>query len=341
MHIQYLATTAALAGSAFAGVLASFSSTSTVTLYPSSSTSTQASTVAAPKSSCTVCPHPKDYDRNWEKDRVLNDTSKHHQSFKLFAYMETDRFPLHLQSNRKDMWSMKFGDPEDPEHNEDQPKWNLHDGGLQTDGSKPIKDKLYFRLFDGKFPKDTEFWTGPVYHDVSTRHPNKATYQKEGNAKLEATKGWSLIRDSKDPRAYVLTGSKPPGNFFMCIDLPEDEEPTTSSPVTDFNALYKPQLVYSESDPKKPLTLPSNSTSFDIKKGCVPITIKVSRCSAIVAHILFRSVHRLTSRRLKSGPTPESRLRSFGALLPTRPATSSIVVARQRLFSLSVFLLFL
>lgn len=274
---------------------------------------------------------------------MLNDTRKHHQSFKLFAYLleddETSRVPLHLQSSRKDMWTMKLGDPQDPEHNKDQPKWNLHDGSLQTDGSLPIKDTLYFRLFDGKFPKDTEFWTGPVYHEVSTRHPNKATYQKEGNAKLEATKGWSLIRDKSDPRAYVLTGSKPAGNFFLCLDIPEDA--TTPTSITELNALYKPQLVYSATDPKQLLVLPSNSTSFNSKKGCMSMVIKVSRCSAIAARVRSRSVHRLTSRRLKSGPTPKSRLRSFGSLLPTHPATSPNMVARRLLFPVSVSLLFL
>jgi hypothetical protein len=224
---------------------------------------------------------------------VLNDTRKHHSSFKLFAYPENKLsfdipgFPVHVLSHkdsRDNMWQLKFGNPIDSSDNDHtyQPKWNLHDNSLQTDGSVPVNKTLYFRLYDGKYPKDTENWTGPVFHPIATTMKNKKEYKNERNAKLIAKKGWSLVREDEDPFAYTLKGSDPKGNFFACAD-----ESVRQAMVPDFIGDEDPnnawaafltiaELVYTEATPRKPFL--TNGNSLLDKKGCFPVIIKVCRC---------------------------------------------------------------
>jgi hypothetical protein len=290
MHAQLVAATLALAGSVLGGAVpgssstsASWSSTTTVTMF--SPDATKPAHATPPAASCSVCPHPKDWDRNWDSDAVLNDTRKHHKSFKLFAHpgdYDELRFPLHLISRKssKDMWNLKFGSIEDPSLNPHQPRWNLHDGSLQTDGSAPINDTVHFRLFDGMYSKDTEYWTGTVYHDVSTTHQSKRKYHKEGNAKLIAKSGWSLVREHDDPASYILKGTKPAGGFFVCIDQEAaDKVPSTTAP--DFLDQYKTWLansaniVYTASELKDGFRLSTNIHHLITQKGCSPLTIRV------------------------------------------------------------------
>ncbi|GAB7326870.1 hypothetical protein MBLNU13_g10796t1 [Cladosporium sp. NU13] len=297
MHAQ-LITALALAGSAFAGKLPNISTTSTMTLYASKHT--ESTSTAEHHSACTVC--PKDYDRNWNSDRVLNDTRKHHSSFKLFAYPEEAGIqseagiPLHVVTHgdsRDNMWQLKLADPmkDDAKSQRDQPKWNLHDNSLQTDGSAPINKTLYFRLYDGKYPKDTENWTATVFHPIATTMKNKKTYKNERNAKLIADKGWSLVRDDENPFAYTLKGSKPEGHFFACVDpdaikdamstLPppsvfDDDEADPADMVdlvsTMISMVSKLEIVYSEQQPKQEFDTAGNGLVDP--KGCRPITIK-------------------------------------------------------------------
>jgi hypothetical protein len=288
MHAQLVAATLALAGSAFGEALSGKRTTSTVTLF---SPGPMDSTTAA-NTSCTFCsnhPHPKDTDRNWDADRVINDTTKHHHGFKLFAYpkdTEDERIPLHLitheSADKDDMFALHFPMSDDPEENKNQPRWNLHDGSLQTDGSLPIKDILYFRLFDGKFPKDTEFWTGPVLRDVSTKNQNQKRFQNAKDVKLVAKEGWSLVRDGDNALEYLLKGSKPGGDFFACYDLESIAgavESEDSSP-KDFikhllTLIGTSHLVYSaEEHLKEGFNLSTKTPG--VKKGCMPLTIKVS-----------------------------------------------------------------
>ena len=197
MHAQLITAALALAGSAFAGKLPNVHTTSTATLYEPKHT--ESTGIAEHHSACTVC--PKDYDRNWDSDRVLNDTRKHHSSFKLFAVPGNTGemgIPLHVVSHgesRDNMWQLKLGNlmnGEDAKSQIDQPKWNLYDNSLQTDGSAPINKTLYFRLYDGKYPKDTENWTGTVYHPIATTMKDKETYKNERNAKLIAKRAGHL-----------------------------------------------------------------------------------------------------------------------------------------------------
>lgn len=306
MHAQLVIAAMALAGSAFAGKLPKTHTTSTITMYaahPTESTSTGEHHAA-----CTVC--PKDYDRNWDSDRVINDTRKHHSSFKLFAYRDgvSDEpgLPIHVVSHkdsRDNMWQLKLGNlmTADPKSHIDQPKWNLYDKSLQTDGSAPINKTLYFRLYDGKYPKDTENWTGPVLHPIATTMKNKKEYKNERNAKLIADKGWSLVREDENPFAYTLKGSKPAGNFFACFvpdavndalaapapaDIFDDEETDDADMVDLANAMASMasmenslEIFYSAEHPRHQFDTTGN-TLVD-KKGCFPITIKVCRCHPI------------------------------------------------------------
>jgi hypothetical protein len=301
MHAQLITAALALAGSALAGKLSRISTTSTMTLFAPHHT--EPTSNGEQHLTCTVC--PKDYDRNWDSDRVINDTRKHHSSFKLFAYPDGDNsveaaVPLHVVSHkdsRDNMWQLKFSNPIQADDKSDvhQPKWNLYDNSLQTDGSAPINKTLYFRLYDGKYPKDTENWTGPVFHPIATTIKNKKEYKNERNAKLIANKGWSLVREDKDPFAYTLKGSKPEGNFFACAvpdamsdatvvpeepSLFDDEEPDASDMLDLSNAMMsmmsKLEIVYSaEQRPKRDFATAGNSLVD--AKGCFPITIKV-RC---------------------------------------------------------------
>jgi hypothetical protein len=296
MHAQLVATTLALAGSAFGGALTGKPTTSTFTLY--SPGTTESTTAASP--TCTFCsnfPHPKDTDRNWETDKVINDTTKHHRSFKLFAYpkdpdneLDSRGYPLHLQvhesASKDDLWALHLGTLPDHGNTTVQPTWNLHDGSLQTDGSKPIKDTLYFRLFDGKYSKDTEFWTGSVFRDVSTKHQNQRHFKNANDAKLVAKDGWSLVRDGDNTKSYLLKGSKPPGEFFTCYDLEdvadvpdamlESEEGPEGFVKGFLTNIGITQLVYSaEAHLKDGFALSTKTPG--VKKGCFPLTIKV-RC---------------------------------------------------------------
>jgi hypothetical protein len=293
MHAQLVAAILALAGSAFGEASSSKHSTSIVTLFtPGPSHST---TAASP--SCTFCsnhPHPKDTDRNWGPDTVLKDTTKHHRSFKLFAYpKEADnelvtRSPLHLvvheSASKDDLWALHLGSLPDDAPTTIQPSWNLHDGSLQTDGSAPINDTLYFRLFDSKYPKDTEFWTGSVFRDVSTKHQNQKRFKNEKGAKLEAKEGWSLVRDGDNAKAYLLKGSKPAGDFFACYEVEDIENfpdamlETEQNPkdiLKDFlTNIGSSHLVYSAEEHLKEGFALSTKTP-GVKKGCMPLTIKV------------------------------------------------------------------
>jgi hypothetical protein len=298
MHAQLIATALALAGSALAGTSSSISftkvtTTSVVSMFDLNQTvsTTTAEPVAEHTAACTVC--PKDFDRNWNADSVLNDTRKHHSGFKLFAYkddMPEVGFPLHVLSHKEDrkgMWQFKFGNPLYPNENAElyQPKWNLHDKSLQTDGSTPINKTLYFRLYNGDYPRDTENWIGIVYHTIATASKRQKEYKKENNAELIAKKGWSLEREADNPLAYILKGSKPDGNFFACIgekNVPEDVLPLTtdSDEAPDVSDLLHVsafldnlELVYSAEQPKHDFETPGNSVKE--RKGCVPVTIKV------------------------------------------------------------------
>jgi len=298
MHAQLITTALVLAGSAFAaGKSSSISSTSTVTLFDLNSTVSTSS--AEHTSACTVC--PKDYDRNWHSDSVLNDTRKHHTGFRLFANAKgvPVDFPLHVLSHkdsREDMWQLKFGNPINFTANSDsdQPKWNLHDNSLQTDGSAPVNKTLYFRLYNGNYPKDTENWIGPVFRTIATTIKNKKNYKKE-NADLIARKGWSLERDNDDPLSYVLKGSHPAGNFFACRGLDADEKDvqpleTDSDEMPDaddFARIYKLassiDLVYSTLGPKEEFITPGNG--LVAQKGCTPVTIKVCCRTAVMIRV--------------------------------------------------------
>jgi hypothetical protein len=307
MHAQLITAALALAGSALAGKVPKIHTTSTVTFYEPHPT--ESTTTAEHASACTVC--PKDYDRNWEPDRVINDTRKHHSSFKLFAYLGDEdsaggKTPLHVVSHkdsRDNMWQLKFSNLPHADDNSDvnQPKWNLHDNSLQTDGSAPINKPLYFRLYDAKYPKDTENWTGPVYHPIATTIKDKKKYKNERNAKLIADKGWSLVREHDDPYSYTLKGSKPAGNFFACV-VPEamkvaaNEAIVAQAPADAFDGeepdavdmLYLAsammagamasnlEIVYSAERPRQEFTIAGNSLSG--AKGCFPINIKVCGC---------------------------------------------------------------
>lgn len=301
MHAQLITAALALAGSAFAGKLSSISTTSTITLYAPHHT--EPTSTGEHHSACTVC--PKDYDRNWNSDRVINDTRKHHSSFKLFAYPNDGSteagVPLHVVSHkdsRDNMWQLKFSNPVQADDKSDvhQPKWNLYDHSLQTDGSAPINKTLYFRLYDGKYPKDTENWTGPVFHPIATTMKNKKEYKNERNAKLIAKKGWSLVRENEDPFAYTLKGSEPKGNFFACVvpdavndatvvpeepSIFDDEQPDATDMLDLSNAMMsmmsKLEIVYSkEQRPKEDFDTAGNSLVG--AKGCFPITIEVCCC---------------------------------------------------------------
>lgn len=301
MHAQLLTAALALAGSAFGGKLPNIHTTSTMTLYAPKHT--ESTSTAEHHSACTVC--PKDYDRNWNSDRVLNDTCKHHSSFKFFAYFgdavsDDVALPLHVVSHkdsRDNMWQLKFGNPVNVEAKSeiDQPKWNLDDNSLQTDGSAPINKTLYFRLYDGKYPKDTENWTGTVFHPIATTMKNKKKYKNERDAKLIADKGWSLVREDENPFAYTLKGSKPAGNFFACVvpdamkdamstppppSVFDDEEPDDADMVdlvyTMMSMVSKLEIVYSAEQPKQEFDTAGNSLVD--QKGCRPITIKVCCC---------------------------------------------------------------
>lgn len=310
MHAQLIAAILAVAGSALGETLPSYSSTSTVTLYPSDSPTESKPPAGNP--SCTVCPHPKDYDRNWNSDSVLNDTRKHHRSFKLFAYHKENaedveaRIPLHLLSRSDkgspDFWNLKlgFGDADSGKHNHFQSRWNLHDNALQTDKSAPINETLYFRLYDAKYSKDTEFWTGTIYHEISIPHENQKEYKKENNAKLVAKKSWSLVRDNENPLAYILKGSKPDGNFYACADFlsagtevpsalgggetPEFGEllDQNEAAATMVAFLTTGHLVYSASDLEEPFAFGTKKP-----KGCIPLVIKVRCCPNHGFHDFF------------------------------------------------------
>lgn len=302
MHAQFITAVLALVGSVLAGKLPNVHTTSTVTLYAPKHT--DSTSTAENHAACTVC--PKDYDRNWNSDRVLNDTRKHHSSFKLFAYPDgifdeasippQAGIPLHVVTHgdsRDNMWQLKLGNPmnADAKSQFNQPKWNLYGNSLQTDGSAPINKTLYFRLYDGKYPKDTENWTGTVFHPIATTMKNKKTYKNEHNAKLIADKGWSLVREDENPFAYTLKGSKPAGNFFACVNpdavndamaIPppsvfDDEEPDVEDVVDLMSGMMsmisKFELVYSEERPKQEFSTAGNSLVDP--KGCRPVTIKV------------------------------------------------------------------
>ena len=306
MHAQLITAALALAGSAFAGKVPKIHTTSTVTFYEPHPT--ESTTTAEHHSACTVC--PQTYDRNWDSDRVINDTRKHHSSFKLFAYpIDFDSpvgAPLHVVSHkdsRDNMWQLKFSDPRNADAETNQPKWNLYDKSLQTDGSAPINKTLYFRLYDVKYPKDTENWTGPVYHPIATTKKNKKNYKNERNAKLIADKGWSLVREHDDPYAYTLKGSKPAGNFFACVvpdamndamndvsmlpgpansvfdgkDLEDADTADLVSIMMMSSAVNKNlEIVYSTERPRQEFATAGNSLVG--AKGCFPITIKVCCC---------------------------------------------------------------
>jgi hypothetical protein len=297
MHSQLITAALALAGSALAGKLSSISTTSTITLYEPHHT--EPTNTGEHHSACTVC--PKDYDRNWDSDKVINDTRKHHSSFRLFAHRVGDVFeeaavPLHVVSHkdsRDNMWQLKFGShfTADDKSDVHQPKWNLYDHSLQTDGSAPINKTLYFRLYDGKYPKDTENWTGPVFHPIATTMKNKKEYKNERNAKLIATKGWSLVREDDNPFAYTLKGSEPKGNFFACVaqdgiyDAAEpgifDDEDFDAADLPDLSDMAsKLEIVYSAEHLKQEFFTASNSLVG--AKGCFPITIKVCCCQPTI-----------------------------------------------------------
>lgn len=237
---------------------------------------------------------------------MINDTRKHHSSFILFAYpvdfSAPVGAPLHVVSHkdsRDNMWQLKFSDPTNADAETNQPKWNLYDKSLQTDGSAPINKPLYFRLYDGKYPKDTENWTGPVFHPIVTTLKNKKTYKNERNAKLIADKGWSLVREHDDPYAYTLKGSKPAGNFFACV-VPDamndatvvpappnsifDDEDLEDADMADLFSFMMMssavarnlEIVYSTERPRQEFATAGNSLVG--AKGCFPITIKVCCC---------------------------------------------------------------
>jgi len=290
MHAQLITAALALAGSAFAGKLSSISTTSTITLYAPNHT--KPTTTVERRPACTVC--PKDYDRNWKNDAVINDTRKHHSNFKLFAFIQDDfeeeelAFPLHVVSHkdsRDNMWQLKIGSQLD-----DQPSWNLVGNSLQTDGSAPINKTLYFRLYDGKYPKDTEYWTGPVFHPIATTMQNKKEYKNERNAKLVADKGWSLVRENEDPFAFTLKGSKPAGNFFACYDpdaveaaaplsMLDDEELDFAERIGLINSVGSGlEIVNSAVAPRDGFSNAGNSLVN--RKGCFPIKIKVCCCQS-------------------------------------------------------------
>jgi hypothetical protein len=331
MHARLIATALALASSAFAGTTTSISTTLTMSnLTPNHTEST--SSTAEHTAACTVC--PKDYDRNWNADRVINDTRKHHSSFKLFAYWKDTpevRFPLHVLSHkesRKDMWQFKFGSPFNNSENDNatvfQPKWNLHDKSLETDGSAPIKETLYFRLYNGNYPKDTENWIGAVYHTIAVANKNKNKYKKENDSKLVAKKGWSLERENDDPLAYVLKGSEPAGNFYACFDqdtavndaLPlitggdNDEQPDISTLLHASSFLANLELVYSANVPKHEFATPGNSLVQS--KGCTRVIVKVcSCCAATMLEVPKMTDRYLTGRRMDQ---PQVGSRPVGAL---------------------------
>lgn len=289
MHVRAIAAGLALAGSALAGAIPGttpvepkITTTSFLDLYTHAPTKGPQPTSACP--SCDV-PHPKDWDPNWEKDAVLNDTTKHHKSFKLFAYPADAEdwpreaaFPLHVREypHRKNIWNWELSPPESTKKQRlNQPKWNLVKGGLQTDGSAPLKNKLYFSLWASKNWKDTARnpnATSEHYQEVLTTDKKQKKYKEEHNAKLEAKGDWSLKRDENDLSAYILEGSKPKGSFWHCprkdvspsafahwLD-PKDVD-LDSQFIKDFFDMG--EFVYSE---------------VDIEHACQPLVIKVSLC---------------------------------------------------------------
>jgi hypothetical protein len=270
---------------------------------------------------------------------MLNDTRKHHSSFKLFVYPENDLdfdmpgFPLHVLSHkdsRDNMWQLKIGNPVngDPNSHTRQPKWNLYNNGLQTDGSAPINKTLYFRLYDGKYPKDTENWTGPVFHPIATTMKNKKEYKNERNAKLIADKGWSLVRDGDNPFAYVLKGSKPDGRFFACAipgaaeaALPDtfDGEDLDIDEASEFmNGMLSPfKLVYSADAPREGFATAGNSLVD--RKGCSPVIIKVCCCHSA----LILSSSPITDRNIagRGMDSPQAGLKLLDILTSCRPTS--------------------
>ena len=222
MHAGIVATSLALAGPALAGVLAHTTSTVTTDVWidaPSDVPATSIKPVATiptikPAKPTETCTPPKDIDRHWNEDRVLNDTTKHHGHFKLWAHFkmpegepEDIRLAVHLKMHeeRKDIWDMVLGPEDNPPENVFQPRWNLIKNGLETDGSAPINDKLYLRLFPSELHGDTRGWItnpeegkkshckdfkGPVvYGSMLTTNKSKRTYHKENDAKLIAKDG--------------------------------------------------------------------------------------------------------------------------------------------------------
>lgn len=226
MHVRVLAAGLAMAGSALAGTIpgtlpvepTKIIATTFLDLYTHAPIKGPQPTSACP--SCDV-PHPKEWDPNWEKDAVLNDTTKHHKSFKLFAYprgADSDmKLPVHIRQHpdHKNVWSIKAAIDSEGRMDEHQPKWNLHNKGLETDGSAPIKDKLYFRLWEPKISTHNP----QHYREMLTKDKGQKKYKQENNSKLVGRKSWSLVRDDKNPAAYELVGADPAGKFFFCVDL--------------------------------------------------------------------------------------------------------------------------
>lgn len=225
MHARIITASLALASPALAGVLGKTTSTVTEDVWvegPSEVPTTSIKPVETvpttkPAEPIGKCPPPKDIDRHWDEDRILNDTTKHHGHFKLFAYAKNftggpgeedeSHLAVHVKMHpgRKDIWDLVLGDDDKPEENIFQPKWNLKKNSLETDGSTPINDKLFLRLFPKELPGDSRDWItnpnegkqshrkdhkGPVvYGPVLTTNNNKRKYHKEDNAKLVAKDG--------------------------------------------------------------------------------------------------------------------------------------------------------
>lgn len=214
MHFRNIAIPLTLATPALAGVLAHTTTSTTVSLWveeatPAPSHEPEPAHEASkpeesaeghnPSPSCHL-PKPHEVDRHWDDERILNDTTKHHRNFQLFAVpkgAEKDnvRFPIHLKehASRKDIWTLNttIHIPQSDLAGAQQPRWNLKQGGLQTDNSAPINDTLYFRLFESGWKRDTRAWAAKkgAYLPVLTTNPNKKTYHREHNAKLVGRDG--------------------------------------------------------------------------------------------------------------------------------------------------------
>ncbi|KAM0718485.1 hypothetical protein Q7P37_005555 [Cladosporium fusiforme] len=204
MHFRNIAIPLALASPALAGVLAHTTTSTTVSLWvdeptPLHKPTHEPTAIHEPKEPAPAeehhkgppagpfCPHPKEIDRHWEEESTLNDTTKHHSNFTLFAAPTNPkysnvRFPVHLKEHpqRKDIWTVNLTMhlPQAKFAEEQQPKWNLKQGGLQTDASAPINDTLYFRLFETSWKRDTRGWAAKkgAMLPVLTTNPNKKTF---------------------------------------------------------------------------------------------------------------------------------------------------------------------